>query len=377
MATPARVLSALLAAVLAVGVVPAPPAAAADGPSEAVRAVVIPGTGHVVAVDGRTTAGTPVTWVLDLRTHRWSRLVEGPPGVASGNLLALVPGRDDVLSIPGSPGAVWSLDVEEGSWNARAVPQVRPPGVTDLAVDTRRGVVVTWSDTDDSLWAYDPTCNSWSEVPRRGSWPTATMPEGQRGYTLMAYDSDADRVVLAVLPVPGRRGSTWLLDPATGRWTRQGSRPPALMLGYGEWGTEVAYDAAHRRTVLLARGTLTTYDSRRDRWRVADQEGWPAASFGPREPLSLDGVNPWPRGIPLGPLARDGHQLVVDDVHGRIVLLGGTALFRTIGAHGPWDLEWRPVREVWAYDVGFNSWTLLTGGQERPSQVASRSTAMS
>lgn len=377
MATPARFLGALLAALLAVGVVPAPSVAATDGPSEGIRAVVIPGTGRVVAVDGGATVGDQVTWILDLRTHRWTRLVDGPPAVASWNLLAHLPGRDEVLSIPRSPGAVWSLVLGRGSWTPRTVPGVRPVDVTDVAVDTRRGVVVTWSDADDALWTYHPARNSWSEVSRRAPWPTAAMPEGQPGYTLMAYDSDADRIVLAVLPVPGRPGSTWLLDPSTGRWTRRDSRPPALMLGYGEWGTEAVYDAAHRRTVLLGRGTLATYDARRDRWQLADQGTWPGAAYGPLDGPIIEGVRLWPRGIPLGPLARDGHQLVVDDVHGRIVLLGGTALFRMVGADDEWDLEWRPVREVWAYDVGFNSWTLLTGGQGRPSQVASRSTAMS
>lgn len=377
MATRARTLGTLLAAVLAVGVVPAPPVAGAEGPSELVRAVGIPATGRVVAVDGRATVGDQVTWVLDLRERRWTRLVDGPPAVASLNRLAHLTGSDTVLSIPAWPGAVWSLDLDEGSWSARTVPEVRPPGVMDVAVDTRRGRVVTWSDADDELWTYDPARNSWSQVPRSAPWPSSALPEGQFGYTLMAYDSHADRIVLAVLPVPGRPGSTWLLDPSTGRWTRQGSRPPAMMLGYGEWGTEAVYDAAHRRTVLLGRGTLATYDSSRDRWQVAQQDTWPVTSYGPREPLSLDGVNPWPRGIPLGPLARDGHQLVVDDVSGRIVVLGGTALFRMVRADDEWDLEWRPVREVWAYDVGFNSWTLLTGGQDRPSHVASRSTAMS
>lgn len=377
MVTPAGTLGALLAAVLAVGVVAAPPVAAADGPSEAVRAVVIPGTGSLVAVDGRAMGVDQVTWNLDLRDHHWTRLVDGPPNLASLNRLAHVPGRDEVLSIPLSPGAVWSLDLDEGSWSPRTVPEVRPTGVTDIAVDTRRRVVLAWSDTDDCLWAYDPAANRWSAIARTVPWPSAELPEGQRGYTLMAYDSHADRLVLAVLPVPGRPGSTWLLDPSTGRWSRRASRPPALMLGYGEWGTEAVYDPVHRRTVLLGRGTLATYDSRRDRWQVADQVMWPAVSYGPREPLSLDGVNPWPLGIPLGPLARDAPQLVVDDVSGRIVVLGGTALFRTIGADAPWALEWHPVREVWAYDVGFNSWTLVTGGQGRRDQVASRSTAMS
>lgn len=360
-----RMTALLLAAPLALTLVQQAHAQAADGPSEVVRAVAIPGTGRVLAVDLRGNVGDQVTWVLDLRSRRWTCVADGPPALASPSRLVFGSTRDEVLSIPGWPGAVWSLTLgsDGDGWSASPVPDVRPPGVTDIALDTRRSVVLAWSDVDDRLWTYEPASNRWSEVPRSKPWPSAAMPEAQRGYTLMAYDSDADRAVLAVLPVPGRPGSTWLLDPASGRWSRQASRPPAVMYGTGEWGTEAVYDPAHGRTVLVSRGAIATYDSIGDRWQTADDDAWPGAFYGPRETLGFDGESPWPHGIPLGALARDGQQVVFDDVHGRILLLGGTALFRAIGADDEWDLEWRPVREVWAYDVGFNSWTRITGGQ--------------
>lgn len=358
-----RVVATLLMVPLVSGLAPVPRASALDGPSEVLHAVAIPGTGRLVVVDAGATVGDQATWTFDTRTHRWSRQAGGPPAVAASSLLAHLPGSGEVLSIPRWPGAVWTMDLGDGSWSAGPVPIARPDGVSDIAVDTRRGDVLAWFDGDDSLWTYSAAAHRWAAVPRTAPWPTAAMPEGQRGYRLMAYDSHADRIVFAVLPVPGRPGITCLFDPSTARWTRQDSRPPALMLGYGEWGTEAVYDAAHRRTVLLGRGALATYDSNRDRWQLADDGMWPGMSYGPRDGPIIDGGRLWPRGIPLGPLARDGHQLVVDDVQDRIVLLGGTALFRMVGADDVWDLEWHPVREVWAYDVGFNSWTRLTGGQ--------------
>jgi hypothetical protein len=338
--------------------------AAVDGPGEILRAVSIPERDQVLAVDTIGWAdGNQRTWTLDLRRREW-QLVSGPPRVTAPSLLAHIPGQDTVLAIPQSPGAVWDLDLDVGSWQERAVPRTRPVGVTDVAVDTRRREVLAWSDADDELWSYDPAANRWVEIPYRAPWPSAGFLGTDSGYTLVAYDTAVDRLVLAVLPLPGRAGSTWLFDPGKGRWTRQASKPPPLMMGYGEWGTESTYDPVHRRTVAFARGTIATYDARRDRWEVPSNSGWPGLTFGPDPGLAIvNGEDPWPEGVPVGPLSRADHQLVADPARGRVLVLGGSALFRVIGATGVWDVAWRPVTDLWAYDLGANSWTLLVGGQ--------------
>lgn len=341
--------------------------AGVDGPAPGhlVSAVPVPSARVLLAVETPdSTLDEPVTWTLDVPNRRWSRIGAGPPGSAQPGFLAYLPGPATAYFVPRSPGAVARFPLADRTWQQPAVPSPRPVGVSDVVTDARRGRILAWSDWDDSLWRYAPESNTWTHVARRGPWPSTAMPDGTHGYSLLAFDEAADRALLAVLPIPGRPGATWLFDPGQGTWTRAVSRPPALMMGYGEVGTESAYDPVHRRTVLFSRGTLATYDSARDRWRLPAHEAWPGLTFGADAGIEAQGgVDPWPHGLPLGALARSDHALVMDPASGRVLLLGGSSLFPRIGATDDWDCEWHPVSDLWGYDVGLNTWTLLDGDQ--------------
>ena len=173
------------------------------------RSVAVPGWGAVLAVEGSSVAdGAATVWRLDVRGWDWERFSQLPAGTGDLDLLAVVPGRRAVYSVPRSPGGVSVLDLTTREHRMLPAPAIRPSDVTDIAVDADRGRILAWSDGTDELWSYAPGANRWAEVPRTEPWPTAAFPDGQHGYTLMTYDSRADRAVLAVLPVPGRPGST-------------------------------------------------------------------------------------------------------------------------------------------------------------------------
>lgn len=338
----------LVAAALAAGL--GSPVEAVEGPDPArtFRTVTVPSLDSVLAVEERSVYDGPTTiWRFDLRANRWERFALAPSEAGMLGLLAVVPTDTAVYSIS-LDDRVGRLDLVSREWTWQPAPRHRPVEVTDIAVDERRGTVLAWSDWYDELWTYEPHRNRWTRVPQTGPWPRVGLPGGGGGYSLMAFDGRADRAVLAVIPVAGRRGATWLFDPENSRWARTRSSPPELNYGYGEWASNAVYDPAHDRTVLFARAVVAAYDLERDSWEVPSSARWP-------------GLAPGPYGLVTGALARSDSQLAVDPVHGRLVLIGGSALFNLRGVEPPMDFAWQPVRDVWAYDVGFNTWTRLTG----------------
>lgn len=352
-------------AIVATGAVTAGPweAQASESPVPGHRLVAtsIPSANSVLAVETPdSTLQVPSTWQVNLATGTWEMVVTGPPGAANPGFLVHLPGRAAAYFIGGWPPSVWVLDLHTRAWTQPAVPTVHPDGLTDVVPDARRARILGWSDPDDRMWTYDPATNTWSAVRRTSPWPTTAMPDGSHGYSLMTYDTVADAAVLAILPVPGRPGQTWLFDPQTRTWERRRATPPPMMFGYGEWGTEAVYDPVHRRTVLFGDGTVALYDSGGDRWRVPDSSSWPSLAFEPGVTVGDDEFTPWPKGLPVGALARTGHQLVMHEPSGHVVLLGGLARFRKLLATAPWDVRIGPVRALWSYDVGENSWTRVS-----------------
>lgn len=346
------VVFALLAAVLA-GAVSRSAAAQGVGPDpvRTFQSVAAPSLDSVLAFEESSVYGGPTTvWRFDLRSARWERFALLPTEAGILGRLAVLPGHRAVYSVPISPGGAGVLDLVTRQFRIRAAPQHRPVDVSDVAVDSRRDRILAWSDLYEELWTYDPEQNRWTQIKRSRPWPSAALPGGGSGYTQMTYDPVVDRAVLAVIPVPGRSGATWLFDPGSGTWTRGRSAPPELNYGYGEWATEAVYEPVHARTVLIAWGTVATYDSARDSWDVPSTDQWP-------------GIGHRPDGLRFGSLIRMDHQVAVDSRRGRVLMLGGSSFVHQPGVKPPWDYSWLPARDVWAYDVGFNSWTRLSSGR--------------
>lgn len=354
----------VLVAALSLLLVPGASALTPDRPTLGHRLVgaALADTGAVLVVEvPDSTLDAASTWLLDVTSGRWSRVGPGPSVSTVSGFLVHLPDREAGYFVGGYPFSVWTFERSGQRWLQPPIPAVHPELLTDVVVDVRRNRILGWSDPDDRMWTYDPATNMWVAVKRTSGWPTTAMPDGSHGYSLLTFDTVLDRAVLSILPIPGRIGQTWLFDPASRTWERRHSAPPAMMFGYGEWGTEAVYDPVHRRTVLFSESTIALYDSEMDRWRVPENDRWPSLGFEPEMLVGDESFTPWPKGMPVGSLARSQHQLVIDGQTGRVLLVGGNARFRKAGATGPWDVRFGPVREVWAYDVGSNTWRLLKG----------------
>jgi hypothetical protein len=130
---------------------------------------------------------------------------------------------------------------------------------------------------------------------------------------------------------------TWSFDPLAHAWTKKQAVLSGVNTGFIDSGREVTFDAAGGRTVFFSDGILATYDAGADAWKVVRSgPNWPPAG-------TIDGSS-------TGPLARLYHSLIYDPVNERVVMLGGLA--RT-------EKGWQDPGDVWAYEMGTNSWIQL------------------
>jgi hypothetical protein len=277
---------------------------------------------------------------------------------------------DLTLAIPGWEGPIRAYSFADDVWTDLPQSGIRPEVVRDAVYDPDTGMVIGWSDQTSTLWTYDIDRHAWAEELRGPGdrWPdlTSRTIDDWVGYTLMAYDTVRDAVLLAVFPVEGRNGSTWTFDVRSRRWTDLRSPPPALLFGYGELGTEMAYDSAHGTAVAITGGEVAVFDSRSGAWSRPSPEEWgDAIEFDNTwAPWTLDGLQFLPYGLPLGLIARGGHTTVFDPANQRIVIVGGDARLRDERLPVDLQIGWWLTADTWAYDVGSNAWTQLVPEQE-------------
>jgi hypothetical protein len=165
--------------------------------------------------------------------------------------------------------------------------------------------------------------------------------------------------MILVITRPGaldESADTWAFDPDSRTWSRRADVPNTLELGYpASWA--IAYDPDARRTMLFADTAMLSYDARADEWAVAERgPGWPA-------PTTVGGVE-------VDPTARLVDTMVYDPVNERLVVIGG--LVRRPGDPvGGFEFENSTLStdDVWAYDPGANTWTLLLGASDRPASL--------
>lgn len=300
--------------------------------------------GRLVALEVPTSPDDrTVTWTFDVCTNTWRRMAPAtsPP---QGRLSLVYDEQSDVtLAVPSWEGHVWAYDLRADSWTPRADRKFRPASISDVTFDPDRRRVLAWSDEDASLWTYDVRRDVWQHIPHGPgvAWPDRriALNNDKVPYTLMAFDSTVDAVVLIVLPVKSDAGSTWLLDAGTLTWTRMRSTPPFYSFGWFETGNEVAYDSANRRTMYTGMGQIALYDSATDTWTTSSPSGRPA----PR----LD------------------HSLVFDSVNDRVILLGGESLLDTPYPASPWWV----MADTWAYDIETDTWSRLVPPHQPPTPV--------
>lgn len=323
----------------------------------------------VVLQPAATVVDEPATWTFDVCRNTWHRMTATMGADADLSLLVYHAAADLTLAIPRWEGPIRAYSMASDSWTDLPTQGPQPEGISDVVYDPDTARVIGWSDSTVSLWTYDLERQAWAEVSRRDgdAWPDTTSRtiDDWTGYTLLTYDTVRDAVLLAVFPVPGRRGGTWSFDVGSGRWTDLRSTPPALLFGYVELGSEMAYDSAHGQAVSTGGGDMAVFDSHTGAWSRPSAEPWKGITEFDTTwaPGQIEGQEFMPYGLPVGPIARTGHTLVYDPANQRVVLLGGSA--RMIDHDLPADVQmnWWLTADAWAYDVGDNTWTQLVPEQ--------------
>lgn len=304
-------------------------------------------SGRVVVWDFRSSS----TWSLDVCTNTWRAMKPAQEPRATVRRLVydaewgVVIAFTDFAFYKGQvTTGVWTYVEDKNTWTelpsstpARGIQQYSQQ---HLVYDSRSGMVLSLDTATMALWAYDLARNTWTMIPQTGQVPgDPDLREIYKGPypSFVSYDSVAGRVVLAVVG-----GRTWLFDPTTGVWTKEAITPrmPAFW-GWGAAvsGTDAAFDAAHRRTVIYNLGLLATYDAATDTWTTVPQIPTVSPAQQPDQPL-----------LTPGPLTRSGHTLIYDPINERVLMLGGNSLLST---------GWRNNDDVLAYDLTTNTWTTI------------------
>ena len=291
------------------------------GPAEQDR----PGKGGPMAFDRQSSRivlledqPEPRTWTFDVCTNTWERMdppVEPPTGVRK-----LVYDEDSDLTVAlGGIASGWAYDVETETWSERGA----PVSLDDVqaAYDPMTGLVLVRNGWTGSMHSFDVETGRWEEVAQGDLVPPST--DGPMHGQVMAYDPTIERLVLFV---EGHRGSptTWLFDPRAGVWTETEAETPTIAFVWGDLvnGSEIVFDEAASRVIVISGGERHSFDGSTLRWKTE----------------------------PIGMHRRIGVRLVYDAVNERLVLHGG----RT------WKGDrWQELRSVMGFEPFAGGWIEL------------------
>lgn len=278
------------------------------------------------------------------------------------------PGRDIKAS-----DETWAYDVASNTWtNMR--PASGPPekGAVDLVYDVESDRVILFGGGygDDDTWAYDYNTNTWTEM--------AKGPGDHLGYR-MAYDSESDRCILfGGMGYPSFivYNDTWAYDFNTDTWTEMKPSNSPPVRNYHA----MAYDTQADRVILFGgadpqdKGIMDTwaYNFNTNTWQelergegeypsgryyhtlayntVADRSILYGGSSGGAETWSYDySTNIWTKLEPAeNPGKRSMHAMVYSSASDRIILFGGGAV------------HYRYTDDTWVFDFNTTTWTDVT-----------------
>ncbi|MFW9767874.1 MAG: kelch repeat-containing protein [Candidatus Thorarchaeota archaeon] len=144
----------------------------------------------------------------------------------------------------------WSYRYDTDTWTNKS-PSVAPPAraFAQMAYDSKSDRVILYSgavDVDEHLndtWSYDYNTNTWTNLH------PPVMPPLRR-YGAMAYDVESDRIILfgGVLATTGTTGDTWAFDYDTNTWENmEPSSAPS-----SRFYSVMAYDSESDRIILFS-----------------------------------------------------------------------------------------------------------------------------
>jgi hypothetical protein len=194
--------------------------------------------------------GDKDTWAYDYNTNTWTEKSKGP-GAHLGYRMAYDIESDRCILFGGYLMGVeffddtWVYDYNSDTWT-KMNPSTRPAGRNyhAMAYDPQADRVILFGGGDfsksmDDTWAYDYNSDTWTEMePGEGPRPRP------RSYLAMVYDTKAERVIL----FGGEAGmsETWSYDYASNTWTKlePGKSPAASRHA-------LAYSSAADRVILF------------------------------------------------------------------------------------------------------------------------------
>jgi N-acetylneuraminic acid mutarotase len=215
------------------------------------------------------------TWAYDYNTNTWTEMAKGP-GDLLGYRMAYDSESDRSILFGGMsyPGfnlyrRTWVYDFNTDTWTEMQ-PSISPPARNyhAMAYDVQADRVILFSGSDFQdkgivdTWAYDFNTNTWQELERgEGEYPSG------RFYHTLAYNTVADRTILfggfARDQLEGIAHETWLYDYSSNNWTQL---KPVENPG---WRTmhAMAYSSAADRIVLFGgQNVMVRYIYTDDTW---------------------------------------------------------------------------------------------------------------
>lgn len=323
--------------------------------------IVVGASGFVPEGSGSATLQS--TWTFDVCANAWQK---GPTSQAAESEQPLLLGQyvfhagDGVtLGLPVGLAPVSRYDAEKGLWTQLSSTGGGSEAWPIAVYDPDGARLLAFEAHNSTLKGYDLAADAWHIVDSADSSDSAGVrPNARMDQVDLAYDS-AQHLLILVITRPGARdepAQTWAFDPRRGTWSRRADVPSTLELGYpSAWAT--AFDPVGERTWLFAETAMLAYDARIDEWTVAERgPGWPA-------PTMLGGDE-------VDPMARLVDTMVHDPINARMVVIGG--LVRRAGDPvGGFEFENSTLStdDVWAYDPGTNSWTLLLPASDHPASL--------
>ncbi len=228
---------------------------------------------------------------------------------------------------------LWSFRYGHG-WQLVAGAADRLPEGDGMAYDLHSSKPI-FLDRNGTTWTFET-----------GAWKQTGTNGPQLHGIFLAYDSKADRVLTFggdhIFTDGTFFDDTWVYDPGAATWTK---RHPALSPSARSYYA-MAYDSKADRLVLFGGENASRDEHFGDTW---------VYSFG---------ANRWTQMRPKkSPPARYYSVMAYDSVRDRMLLFGGA------------DSSETPLDDLWAYDIGRDTWSELKPTGPRPAARAWHSMA--
>jgi galactose oxidase-like protein len=221
------------------------------------------------------------TWAYDANADTWIQLADGPR-VMVGQRIVYDSESDRIIMFGGFDFSnfklvddLWVYDYNTDTWTNMPQPRVHPSSrnFIGMVYDSKADRVVMWGDwqrnytaaTDESVWTYDFNTNTWQEFQHKKDGPMV------RDYTMLAYDSKADRIIMYGGYDFGN-DETWVYDLNTNTWQQKlPVNNPGIISRYG-----MVYVKDVNRTILFGgqdgaihfqyKGDTWSYNLKTNRW---------------------------------------------------------------------------------------------------------------